>query len=155
MSYDPDKMVRLAEKIDATERKLNALHKEVESIGGPASNALKPHLDAIRVEEHALQRNFAELNRQEQPDEQKLRKVESLLHHVEAEEAALEHEAEFLHQGAPSTLDLAYRIGSKVFDVGARGVKKVIGDHHILWHSPFVNTTGESLASRFPRDKTV
>ena len=149
MSHQPDSKGRLAEKIDATEKKLQALHVEVESIGEPASSDLQHRLEAIDVEEHALQRNFAELQEGKATDEKKLRKIEALLHHIEAEEANLHHEAEFLNQGAPSTLDLAYRIGSRCFDLGANGVKKIIGDHHILWHSPFVNTTIESLSSRF------
>ena len=149
MSHEPESKDRLAEKIDATEEKLNALHRDVESIGEPASRDLQHRLEAIDVEEHALQRNFAELQKGEATDETKLRKIETLLHHIEAEEAAVGHEADFLHQGAPSTLDLAYRVGSRCFDLGASGVKKIIGDHHILWHSPFVNTTIESLSTRF------
>lgn len=151
MSSKSEITAELAEKIDATEDKLRSLNEELESIGEPASLTLQHRLAAITVEEHALQRNFAEA-RQSDPDtldEAKVRKVETLLHHVEAEEAALEHEVEFLHQGSPSTLEFAYRIGSRIFDLGASGVKKIMGGHHVLAHSPFVNTTIKGLAARF------
>lgn len=149
MNTEPESTDRLAEKIEASDKKLHALAEELAEIGEPATHDLQHRLDAIEVEEHALKRNFAEMRQSGTQDEDKARKVETLLHHIEAEEDALQHEADFLHQGSPSTLEFAYRIGSRVFDLGATGVKKIMGDHHLLWHSPFVNTTIEGLASRF------
>ncbi len=149
MNTKPETKDGLAEKIEATDTKLHALEKELEAIGEPAYEALHDRLEAIKIEEHALQRNFAELRQSDTPDEGRMRKVETLLHHIEAEEAGLEHDADFLHNGAPSTLNLAYRIGSCFLKLGATGAKKMLHGHHLLWQSPFVNTTGERLASRF------
>ncbi len=149
MNTKPENKDGLAEKIEATDNKLHLLEKELEAFGEPAYEALHDRLEAIKIEEHALQRNFAEIRQSEAPDESRTRKVEALLHHIEAEEAELEHDAEFLHHGAPSTLNLAYRIGSYFLNLGAFGAKKIFRGHHLLWHSPFVNTTGERLASRF------
>ena len=149
MNTKPERNDGLADKIEATDTKLHELETELEAIGEPAYEALHDRLEAIKVEEHALQRNFAEIRQSEVPDEGRMRKVEALLHHIEAEEAELEHDADFLHNGAPSTLNLAYRIGSCFLNLGASGAKKILRGHHLLWQSPFVNTTGERLASRF------
>jgi len=149
MNTKPETKDGLAEKIEATDNKLHALEKELEAFGEPAYEALHDRLETIKIEEHALQRNFAEIRQSETPDEERMRKVEALLHHIEVEEAELEHDADFLHHGAPSTLNLAYRIGSCFLNLGATGAKKILRGHHLLWHSPFVNTTGERLAARF------
>ncbi|NNM30923.1 MAG: hypothetical protein HKO57_15495, partial [Akkermansiaceae bacterium] len=95
----------LAEEIEATQEKLDALEKEIEEIGEPAAHELTKRLDALKVEERALRRNFAEALAESAPDEERLEKVQKLLTHIEAEEAALEHEADFLHQAAPSSAE--------------------------------------------------
>ena len=146
MKTKPKKTKGLAEKIDATDVKLKVLNKEVESISEPASNCLKHRLAAVEIEEHALQRNFAEVCQSKKQDKKLVIQVETLLHHIESEESAIEHEAEFLGQGAPSTLEFAYLIGSRIYNAGASRIQRVKGDHHFLPRcSPFVNTSIRSL----------
>ncbi len=142
---------RLADEIEATLRKLAKLEKEIEEIGEPAAGALRHRLEALQVEEHALQRNAGELKtgKAGRRNAVRARKLETLLHHIEAEESSLEHDADFLHQASPTTLEFAFRCGSRVFDIGARGWKKATGGRQLMWHSPFVNNTHDSLASRY------
>lgn len=139
----------LAREIAATQEKLEALEKEIAEIGGPAAQHLRERLAAVTIEERALQRNFAEALAARAPDEQRLAKVERLLHHIEREEASIEHAADFLHQAAPSTVELAVRGGSKVLDAGARKLKAVLGADPHVWQSPLVNKTLESLEARY------
>ncbi len=142
MNSKPESNESLAEKIGATEEKLQALNKDVQKIGGPAASNLKHRLEAVEIEEHALQRNFAEVSSKGKTDRRRMRRIETLLHHIEAEEAAIEHEADFLlHQAAPSTLDAAYHLGSRILQFGADRIRRAKGVRHPLWHSPYVNTS--------------
>ena len=142
MNSKPESNEGLAEQIGATEKKLQDLNKDVQKIGGPAASNLRHRLAAVEIEEHALQRNFAEASSEGKSDLRRMRRVETLLHHIEAEEAAIEHEADFLlHQAAPSTLDFAYGLGSRIFQKGANWVRRVKGDRQLMWHSPYVNTS--------------
>lgn len=155
MKTKPSDTKRLAGEIEATEAKLRDLEEEIEEIGEPASCALESRLKALRIEEHALQRNFAELQPPRTHDAVRLRKVLALLHHIEREETSLEHEADFLHQASPTTLELAFKGAARILDPAVRGLKKAKGGHQLLWHSPFVNSTFKSLSARFdlPRPK--
>jgi hypothetical protein len=148
MRTKPEDTTRLAGEIRATERKLEDLEQEIGEIGEPASSTLLNRLEALKIEERALRRNYAETQTRA-PDKGKMEKVEALLHHIEMEETSLEHEADFLHQASPTTLEFAYRGGTRLFDPVARGWKKALGDRHLLWHSPFVNNTFTTLSSRF------
>ena len=139
----------LAREIAATDRKLEELETEIDEVGEPASHELRHRLEMLKIEERALKRNFGELLRARVQRRRRLRKVQTLLHHIEKEERSLEQEADFLHQSAPTTLEVAARSCTRVFDIGARGVHRVLGDRQIMWHSPFVNTTYEALAARF------
>jgi hypothetical protein len=155
MKTEPAELRLLAKKIEATERKLRELAEEIDEIGEPASGTLCKRLEAISIEEHALQRNFAEAELAEEADAVKMQKIGTLLHHVEVEESSLEHEADFLHTTAPTTLEFVLNGSTRLFSSGARGVRTILGGHQLMWHSPFVNNTHETLSARFkmPRPK--
>ena len=103
MRTNPEQPKQLAEEIALTEDKLEELEREIEEIGEPAAHALRERLEALKVEEHALQRNYTEALGDEESD-QRMEKVESLLHHIEREEVSMQHEADFLSLGAPSSV---------------------------------------------------
>lgn len=145
MKLSPQKLSRLATKIAETETKLEHLASEIAEIGQPAGAGLQRRLDALTVEERALKRNVEELLSAGDTSEGRLAKVESLLKHIEAEEASLEHEADFLHQGSPSSVVLVAEAGARLIDLCKRAIQRVIGDHHLLGSSVFVNHTHDEL----------
>jgi predicted RNase H-like nuclease (RuvC/YqgF family) len=116
MSSESESSVELAKKIEATEKKIRHLDRELESIGKLAARDLKHRLAALRIEEHALKRNFAELSNSYPPDGKKRRKVETLLHHIEAEEEELEHEAEIRSRGNSKSPEALFRSLSRFFN---------------------------------------
>ncbi|NIP93980.1 MAG: hypothetical protein GWO24_11220 [Akkermansiaceae bacterium] len=59
----------------------------------------------------------------------------------------MQHEADFLSLGAPSSVSLAAKGGARLFELSTRNLKRFIGDH--LWHSPFVNRTHESIMTEY------
>jgi len=140
---------KLAEKIAEMESKLAALEVEIEEIGQPAASDLKKRFDALRIEERALKRNFEESMNRGEPDAVRLEKVETLLRHMEREEASVEHEAHFLHQAAPSSVILAAQAVSGAIDLYRRAIKHVLGNHHPLGESVFVNQSHEALATDY------
>ena len=145
MKLTPEYSSQLTEKILQLETKLELLEKEILEIGQPAGQELQRRLNVLKIEEGALRRNFEESVRNGEPDSVRLAKIEQLLHHIEREETAVERDADFLHQAAPSSMTLAVEAGAKMVDLYRRGVKKVIGDHHPLGESVFVNHSHESL----------
>lgn len=147
MRTNPEQPKQLAEEIALTEDKLEELEREIEEIGEPAAHALRERLEALKVEEHALQRNYTEALGDEEFD-QRMENVERLLHHIEREEASMQHEADFLSLGAPSSVSLAFKGGARLYELGARGLKRILGDHH-PWHSPFVNRTHATIVAKF------
>jgi hypothetical protein len=149
MKTRPARSELLAGRIKATERKLHELAIEIDEIGEAASGTVRHRLEALEVEERALQRNFAEVGSEEEPDTMRMRKIDTLLHHVEVEEASLEHEADFLHDAAPTTLEFAMKGGARVYDAGAWVLKGMLGGHQWMSHSPFVNNTHRSLSTRY------
>lgn len=149
MNPNPEVTSLLAEKIAAVEAKLDHLEKEIAEIGMPAGYDLKKRFDALRIEEKALKRNFEESMSRGEPDVVRLRKVEALLRHIEEEEASVEHEADFLHQSNPSSVILAAHAANRLVDLYQRAIKKVLGDHHPLGQSVFVNHTHENLTSEY------
>ena len=152
MKTKPRTYEELAAEIEVTAAKLRELEQEIKEIGEPASSTLRGRLNALKIEEHALERNFSE-NAQPAgaalPESNRMRQVETLLHHIEREETALQHEADFLHQASPTTLELAFRGASRMIDPATRKWKKVRGNRHWLWHSPFVNNTYETLSGKY------
>lgn len=141
----------MAGEIEATETKLHELEKEIAEIGEPAACTLRNRLEALKIEEHALQRNFSEAQPAGAgpPDKARMRKVIALLHHIEREELSIQHEADFLQQGALTTLEMAIRGAAHIIDPTTRTLKRVKGDHQWLWHSPFVNHTHDNLAEHY------
>jgi hypothetical protein len=139
----------LAEKILEAEAKLERLEQAVGEIGQPAGHELRRRLDVLRIEENALKRNFEESRRRGEPDSIRMEKIEALLRHIENEESSVGHEADFLHQSAPSSVTLAVEAGSHLVDVLRHGMKRVIGGHHPLGESVFVNHSHANLTSQY------
>jgi hypothetical protein len=143
----------LAVKIAEVDAKLDALGREIAEIGMPAAYDLKRRYDALRVEDNALKRNIEESVARGEPDTVRLEKIETLLRHIENEEASVEHEAHFLHQSNPSSVILAAQAATQMVDLWRRAIKKVLGDVHPLGHSVFVNHTHDNLADEFGLDR--
>ena len=139
----------LTEKIREVEIRLRNLEQEIEEIGLPAGQELRRRLDVLKIEEKALNRNLKESQSRGEPDSVRMEKIEALLHHIQREEASLEHAADFLHQAAPSSVTIAVETGAQVVDLLGRGVKRVLGDHHPLGPSVFVNHSHENLAEDY------
>jgi hypothetical protein len=135
----------LARKIIEAESKLEDLEIAITEIGMPAGTELRHRLEALKIEEKALKRNFEESAARGEPDAVRLEKIEALLHHIEREEASISHDADFLHRAAPSSMTVVAEAGAHVVDLLARGVKHVIGGHHPLGSSVFVNHSHENL----------
>lgn len=143
-------MSALAKEVAKAEAKLQELEWEIEEVGQPAAHELQRRLDALRVEENALKRNLAELLGASHPDDDKrLHKIESLLDYIQREEASLKDDADFLHQSGPTTAEFAVKAGSMIVDLVLRALKRVLGDHHPLGRSVFVNHTHKDLVDRF------
>ena len=139
----------LAEKILEAEAKLERLEQEVGEIGQPAGHELRRRLEVLRIEENALKRNFEESRRRGEPDSLRMEKIEALLRHIEDEEFSVGHDADFLHQSAPSSVTLAVEAGSHLVEVLRHGMKRMIGDHHPLGESVFVNHSHANLTSQY------
>lgn len=149
MNPIPDKLPLLAEKIAEIEARLDRLEKEIDEIGLPAAYDLKRRFDALKIEDRALRRNFEESLARGEPDSVRLEKVVALLEHIENEEMSVENEAHFLHQSAPSSVTLAAQAAARMIDIYRAAMKKVLGDHHPLGQSVFVNHTHDNLAAEF------
>lgn len=147
MKLTSEDLSRLASKIAETETKLEHLAEEIAEIGQPAGAELQRRLDVLMIEERALKRNVEELLSAGESSEARLARIEALLRHVESEEASLEHEADFLHQGAPSSVVLVAEAGVRLVELCKRAIRRVIGDHHLLGSSVFVNHTHDELVA--------
>ena len=99
--------VGLGEKIAEADAKLAKLEKEIGIIGQPAAQDLTRRLDALKIEERALKRNFRESEGMAGQSPAKIEKITTLLHHIECEETSVEQDASFLSQAAPSSMILA------------------------------------------------
>lgn len=141
--------VLLATKIEEAERKLEKLALAIEEIGQPAASELKRRLEALRVEERALKRNFEEARVGHLTNAAKMEKIETLLRHIEREESSVEHEAAFLEQSNPSTMILAAEAGAKLVEAVSRGVKKIAGERPFETSSVFVNHSHETLVKQY------
>jgi chromosome segregation ATPase len=143
-----EEIAALARQIARAESKLQQLEWEIEEIGQPAGLELQRRLDALKIEEHALQRNLTEALEMEEP-EARMAKIEALLAYIQSEETALEQEAEFLHQSAPTSAEFAAQAGSRLVDLCLRALQRVVGNHHPLGMSVFVNHSPQLLAERY------
>lgn len=139
----------LEEKILEVEAKLEKLENEVAEIGQPAGHELKRRLEILKIESKALVRNFEESRSRGEPDSTRLEKIEALLRHIEDEEFSVEHDADFLHQAAPSSVIVAVETGAHIADAVRSGFRRVIGNHHPLGESVFVNHSHANLESEF------
>lgn len=145
MKFDSQNPSPLAAKILEAEFKLEKLEQEIAEIGQPAGHELQRRLEVLKIEEKALKRNFEESQLRGEPDSVRLEKIEALLRHIEREEDSVEHDADFLHQAAPSSMTFAVQAGAQVADLLGRGMKRVLGDHHPLGESVFVNHSHDNL----------
>lgn len=147
---NPDNPQQLAEKIAHSEEILKELERRLEQIGEPAAHELRKRLAALKVEEQALLRNYSEAQegRSHASARIRMQKVEALLRHIEREENSMQHEADFLSLGAPSSVSVAFKSGARLYGLGARGLRRLFRDHK-PWRSPFVNRTHESIMANF------
>lgn len=148
-TIQPESPSLLEEKILEVEAKLEKLDSEVAEIGQPAAQELKRRLEILKIEGRALARNFEESRNRGEPDSVRLEKIEALLRHIEDEEFSVEHDADFLHQAAPSSVTVAVETGAHIADAVRSGFRRVIGNHHPLGESVFVNHTRANLESEF------
>ena len=154
MKPTPEEIAALANQIASVEAKLQNLEWEIEEIGQPAAHELQRRLDSLKIEEHALKRNIEEALGMDDPGEARMAKIEALLAYIQGEEAAVEREAEFLHQSPPTSAEFAAQAGSRIVELCLRAVKRVVGDHHPLGSSVFVNHSPQLLAERYGVDGT-
>ncbi|MEX1048051.1 MAG: hypothetical protein WED15_00880 [Akkermansiaceae bacterium] len=115
---------RLAQKINETDFKLQKLEQELEEIGQPAAQDLLPRLEALKIEENALKRNFGEALDMPDPNPVKLEKIDTLLRHIEREESSMQHDAEYLNQAALSSVTLALPAGAHVVELFRQGAER-------------------------------
>ncbi len=149
MKPTPEEATVLARKVAEAEQKLQELEWEIEEIGQPAGHDLKRRLDALRIEEQALKRNLEEALGMTEPGEVRMARIEALLAYIEREESSVEHEAAFLHQSPPTSSEVAARTGSMILQLCLRALRRVVGDHHPLGSSAFVNHTRAELERQF------
>jgi chromosome segregation ATPase len=149
MKPAPEEIAALAKQIAEAEATLQKLEWEIEGIGQPAAHELQRRLDALQIEEQALQRNLNEALGMDEPGDARMAKIEALLAWIRAEEAAVERETEFLHQSPPTSAELAAQAGNRILDLCLRALKRVVGDHHPLGMSVFVNHSPDLLAERY------
>lgn len=140
MNAHPDSV---AEKIAYVEARLKVLEYRVARIGRPAGNRLFERLEALKVEDRALRRNFTEA--QGKPDPERLARLEALIQHIEREELSVEHEAAFLADSPPSMVTTAAETGARVASVLVKGLHKALHGHHPFGTSIFVNHTHDNL----------
>lgn len=135
----------LAQKILEAENRLDKLGQELSEIGMPAASELGRRLDALKVEEKALKRNFEESLQKGEPDSVRSEKIEQLLEYIRRQETSMKREADFLNQSVPTSASVIAETGAHVVDLLERGIKHVVGDHHPLGSSVFVNHSHENL----------
>lgn len=85
----------------------------------------------------------------EDPGDARMTKIEALLDYIQREESAVEREAEFLHQSPPTSAEVAAQAGSRLVGLCLRAIKRVLGDHHPLGMSVFVNHSPQLLHERY------
>jgi chromosome segregation ATPase len=149
MKPTPEAIAALATQIAGAEARLQNLEWEIEEIGQPAAHELQRRLDALKIEESALKRNLEEALGMEEPGDARMAKIEALLAYIQSEESAVEREAEFLHQSPPTSAEIATQVGTRLVDLCLRALKRVVGDHHPLGMSVFVNHSPQLLEERY------
>ena len=149
MKAHTDQSKTLEEKIAIADSKIEKLEKDIQGIGLPAGQDLFRRLEMLKIEERALKRNFEESRLRGDPDSVRMEKIEALLHHIEDEEASVEEDADFLQQAAPSSMIVAIQACARMVDLYQKGLRHVLGDHHPLGSSVFVNHSHDNLRSNY------
>jgi len=149
MKAHPYESKTLEEKIAIADAKLEKLEKNIQEIGLPAGQELLRRLELLKIEERALKRNFEESRLRGDPDSVRLEKIEALLHHIQDEEASVGEDADFLQQAAPSSMIVAVEACARMVDLYQKGLRRVLGDHHPLGSSVFVNHSHDNLKSEY------
>jgi hypothetical protein len=155
MKPTPEETAALARKIAEAEERLQWLEEEIEEIGQPAGHELKRRLDALKIEEAALKRNLLEALDMDDPGEKRMEKIEILLDYIRREEAAVERESEFLKQSPPTSAEVAAHAGAKLLGLALGAIKRVVGGHHPLGMSVFVNHSPQWLDSHGLADQSA
>lgn len=145
MKTTTEELSALAREVARAEARLQELEWEIEEIGQPAAHELKRRLDALRIEENALKRNLAEAFGMDAPGDARMARIGALLRYIRDEEESVKHDADFLHQSGHTTAEFAAQAGSLFVDLCLRGLRRVVGDHHPLGKSVFVNHSRENL----------
>lgn len=148
MKPNADEIAILAETIASSEVRLQRLEQEIQEIGQPAANHLQHRLDALKVEEKALKRNLAESLGLEEPSDQRLARIERLMEHISREETSMEHDARFLQQAAPTSMELIAKTGNRLKESCIHAIRRIFGEHP-LGESVFVNHSHQLLADRY------
>ncbi len=149
MKTAPEEIAVLAKQVAEAEATLQKLEWEIEEIGQPAAHELQRRLDALKIEERALQRNLTEALGMAEPGEARMAKIEALLAYIQSEEAAVGRETEFLHQSPPTSSEFAAQAGSHILGLCLRALKRVVGEHRPLGMSVFVNHSPDLLTERY------
>jgi chromosome segregation ATPase len=149
MKPSPEEIAALAKQIAEAEATLQKLEWEIGEIGQPAAHELQRRLDALKIEERALQRNLTEALDMDEPGDARMAKIEALLAWIRSEEADVERETEFLHQSPPTSSEFAAQAGSRIVELCLRALKRVVGEHHPLGMSVFVNHSPDLLTERY------
>lgn len=149
MKSETDENMTLEEKISIADAKLEKIENDIREIGLPAGQELLRRLELLKIEERALKRNFEESRLRGEPDSIRMEKIEALLQHIEAEESSVEKDADFLTQAAPSSITMAVEAAAKMVDLYQKGLRRVLGEHHPLGTSVFVNHTHDNLTSEY------
>lgn len=149
MNASPESLAELAAAVARTEEKLQELEKEVQSVGEPAGSDLRKRVEALRVEEAALKRNLHEAFGTGEVDEKRMAKIEALLEHIESEERHIHHETDFRDRAVPNSSEIIVKMGDRSVKLVLGAIKRLLGDHHPLGTSVFVNHTHETLARRY------
>ncbi len=139
----------LEAKIAIADTKLEILEIEVRQIGLPAGQDLLKRLEILKIEAHALKRNFEESQQRGEPDSVRMEKIEALLSHIEDEESSVGNDAEFLIQSAPSSVAVAVQAAARMVDIYQRGLHKILGNRHPLGQSVFVNHSHDNLTTDY------
>lgn len=137
----------LAARIAELDARLGELEKQVAAIGDPANQELRARLEALKIQEHALKRNFAESQALGEPDSLRLARLDALFAHIEQEETSMEDDAHFLNNTNPSSVTVAAEGAAKMLHLWQRAIHKVVGDSHPFGASAFVNHTHEEISS--------
>lgn len=140
----------LVAEVASTERRLAELEQEIREIGEPAAHELHMRWNDLRLEEEALKQRLHDLlETGGDPDSPQWRKCETLLEWIRDQEDSLGHDADFLHQSPPTSPELVVQSGEHLVTLFLRAMKRLVGNHHPLGISVFVNHTHESLVREY------